>query len=64
MTGYYDIIEMARKYGYTVRIPLCLDASVTFVPEYGERAQEAFSYPMSGIDLIADKIIDELREKR
>ena len=63
MADYYDIIEAARKYGYAVRIPLCQDAGVTFVPAHGEREQEAFSYPERGIDLIADKVIDDLKRK-
>ena len=64
MADYYDIIETAKKYGYAVRIPLCQDANVTFVPNHGERDQESFSYPVQGIDFIADKIIDELRKRK
>lgn len=64
MADYYDIIETAKKHGYAVRIPLCQDANMTFIPEHGEREQEAFSYPVRGIDLIADKVINELRERK
>lgn len=64
MADYYDIIEAARKYGYTVRIPLCQDADVTFTPDHGEREHESFTYPVRGISLIADKVIDELKRKR
>ena len=63
MKNEYDIIEVAVKYGYNVRMKLCEEADLILSPKRGEREEDTFSYPVRGISFIADEVIQKIRER-